>query len=95
MRGRYLGLVAAALTLAVLVPTQRASAQLGVGSDVFSFYYGYYLPHQAYMAQQTTPLDTLNQISAVRQYNADTDRTSLYDPISPYGDDDDPMGKNN
>ncbi len=94
MRGRSLGLAAAILAISVLIPAERASAQLGVGSDVFSFYYGYYLPHQQYMANQSTPMDTLNQITAARQSSASTDRSSLYDPISPYGDEDDPLGAN-
>lgn len=94
MRGRFLGLAAATLAFSVLIPAERASAQNGVGSDVFSFYYGYYLPHQQYMANQTTPMDGINQITAARQASASTDRSALYDPISPYGDEDDPLGAN-
>jgi hypothetical protein len=91
MRRPYLAL-AAALTIAALAPTRRASAQtFGVSSDPFSFYYGYYLPHQAAIAAQPTPLDTINQITAQRQYAAQTDRSTLYDPISPYGDEEDTM----
>lgn len=88
MRRRWFGF-AAVLTFAVLVPAGRASAQAGSGvmSDPFSFYYGYYLPHQQYMANQSTPTDTLNQIAATRQVTSQTDRTTLYDPISPYGAD--------
>jgi hypothetical protein len=96
MRRPYLAM-AAALTIAVLAPVGRASAQgIGVTADPFSFYYGYYLPHQAAIAAQPTPLDTINQITAQRQYAAQTDRSSLYDPISPYGDEDDsttPFGR--
>jgi len=55
--------------------------------DPFAFYYGYYLPHQAAMAAQSTPLDTINQITAQRQFAALNERKGLYDPISPYGDD--------
>ena len=63
------------VTLAVwpFVLTPRAEAQiLGTGFanggvDPFSFYYGYYLPHQAAIAAQPTPLDTINQITAARQ----------------------------
>jgi hypothetical protein len=84
-------LLALAVTLAIslLVPTSWAHAQIlsGAGGvDPFSFYYGYYLPHQAAVAAQPTPLDTINQITAQRQYAAVTDRAGLYDPISPYGD---------
>jgi hypothetical protein len=76
--------------LALFVPASRAPAQVGgVGADPFSFYYGYYLPHQAAIAAQPSPLDTINAITAARQQNALADRPSLYDPISPYGDDQD------
>src|SRR5262249_44205931 len=50
------------------------------------------LPHQAYIAAQPTPLDTINQITAQRQFNAVTDRAGLYDPVSPFGEDElDPL----
>jgi hypothetical protein len=69
----------------LLLPSNRAQAQ-GVFNDPFSFYYGYYLPHAAYVAAQPTPLDTINAMTAVRQGAAVTDRAGLYDPISPYGE---------
>jgi hypothetical protein len=86
--------VVAAWLLAL--PTPRASAQ-GIGAaaglgfpnggvDPFSIYYGYYLPHQAAVAAQPSPLDTINQVTAARQFAAITERTGLYDPISPYGE---------
>jgi len=88
------GLAAALAALVVACP-DRASAQIGgtgVGADPFSFYFGYYLPHQAYIAAQPTPLDTINQLTAARQAVAQTDRAGLYDPVSPYGADDlDPL----
>jgi hypothetical protein len=95
VRRSFLALTAA-LTVILLVPTSQVRAQIlgttGGGLDPFSFYYGYYLPHQAAIAAQPTPLDTVNQITALRQYNAVTDRAGLYDPISPYGDDElDPL----
>ena len=60
------------------VPSPRAKAQiLGTGTgfanggiDPFSFYYGYYLPHQAAVAAQPTPLDTINQVTAAPVYRA-------------------------
>jgi len=76
-----------ALTFAFgfLLPMGRAEAQFGgFGNDPFSLYFGYYLPHQAYVAAQPTSLDTINQITSARQYAAVTDRAGLYDPISPY-----------
>lgn len=95
MRRPYLSLAALA-AIVLFAPDGRAIAQLngvgGVGADPFSFYYGYYLPHAAAMAAQPTPLDSINQMTARQQYNSQTDRTALYDPISPYGDEDaDPL----
>jgi hypothetical protein len=88
MRRPLLGF-AAAVAIAALAPSGRTYAQtVGTGYDVFQFYYGYYLPHQAAIAAQPTPLDTINQNMAQRQLAAATDRTALYDPISPYGDED-------
>lgn len=94
MRRRLL-IQAAAAAFFALAPASRAIAQvggIGVGADPFSFYYGYYLPHQSYIAAQPRPLDAINQVVANRQYSAQTDRAALYDPISPYGDEDaDPL----
>src|SRR5947209_3001937 len=79
--------LAVALAVSLLGSTRQAEAQiLSGGADPFSLYFGYYLPHQAYIAAQPTPLDTINQITAARQFAAVTDRAGLYDPISPYGD---------
>lgn len=92
MRHPRFGLAFVLGLVALFVPASRAQAQIGVGgvgSDPFSFYYGYYLPHQAYIAAQPTPLDTINANTITRQQAAVTDRASLYDPISPYGDDPD------
>lgn len=88
MRRAFLGL--AVLALVTLAQPNRAQAQLsGLGGDPFSLYYGYYLPHAAAIAAQPTPMDTINQNIALRQRDAMTDRSSLYDPVSPYGDSDD------
>ena len=89
MRRPLLGL-AAALAIVTLMPSGRAYAQLsGLGGDPFSLYYGYYLPHAAAIAAQPTPMDTINQNIAQRQRDAMTERSSLYDPVSPYGDSED------
>jgi len=93
---------ALAVGFSVLVTTGRAPAQVagtGLGVDPFSLYFGYYLPHQAYIAAQPRPMDTLNALTAERQQSAVTDRAGLYDPISPYAQDDDldplrPYGSN-
>ena len=86
MRRTFLGLAAAAALLALL-PARTAHAQFN--NDVFGFYYGYYLPNAQAQSMRPTPMDTLNQNAAQRQYAAVTDRTALYDPISPYQDNDD------
>jgi hypothetical protein len=86
MRHPYLVRVTAAAVLALALADQVQAQNTGVGADPFSFYYGYYLPHQAAMAAQPHVGDQLNQIVATRQYTAQTDRTQLFDPISPYGD---------
>jgi hypothetical protein len=88
---------AATLVLVVVTQPEQALAQVGtgVGADPFSFYYGYYLPHQAYIAAQPRAIDPINQVVANRQYTAQTDRAALYDPISPYGDEEsDPFRPN-
>jgi len=94
MRLRLL-VASSALAVLGLLSATDAQAQVagaGIGTDPFSFYYGYYLPHQAAQAAQPRAIDTINQIVATRQYNAQTDRTQLYDPISPYGDEEsDPL----
>ena len=59
----------------------------GFGGDPFQFYYAYYLPNQAMLSMRNRPIDTLNQFTASRQYYAQTDRRSLYNPISATGDD--------
>ena len=90
MRLRILGLAIGLGMMLAWGPCPEAGAQIatsGLGNDPFSLYYGYYLPHQAAIAAQTTPLDTINAITAARQYTASTDRAALYDPISPYAQD--------
>lgn len=88
MRRPVLGWVLA-LSVLTLAPAGNAWAQgPGILSDPFSFYYGYYLPHQAAQAAQPRAIDPINQVVANRQYTAQTDRSQLYDPISPYGDED-------
>jgi hypothetical protein len=82
---------AVALGFSLLASVSRAPAQTTgfVGVDPFQLYYGYYLPHQAAIAAQPRPTDTLNALTRERQQNAVTDRAGLYNPISPYALDDD------
>src|SRR5262249_18637148 len=67
---------------------------LGIGditSDPFSFYYAFYLPNQQMQAMRPRPMDSINQAMVNRQYYAQTDRKTLYDPISRYDDTSDPL----
>ena len=69
-----------------------AGATLGnIASDPFTFYYAYYLPNQQIQAMRPTPSDTINQAVIDRQYYAQTQKQSLYNPISPYAEDYDPL----
>jgi len=93
MSRSLLGLAVAVLGISLLASTNRAQAQVGnLGADPFSLYFGYYLPHQAAIAAQPTPMDTINAAQASRQAAAAADRTGLYEPTSPYfEEDEDPM----
>lgn len=83
MRRPMIGL-AVALSFSLLAPTSQAQG-IGNFNDPFTFYYGFYLPHQAAIAAQPTPMDTINAVTAARQYSAPTNRTGMFDPVSPYG----------
>ena len=86
MRRPMIGL-AVAFGFSLLAPASQAQG-FGNFNDPFTFYYGFYLPHQAAIAAQPTPMDTINAVTAARQYNAPTNRTGMFDPVSPYGLDD-------
>lgn len=83
MRRTMIGL-AVAMGFSLLAPSSQAQG-LGNFNDPFTFYYGFYLPHQAAIAAQPTPMDTINAVTAARQFNAPTNRTGMFDPVSPYG----------
>jgi hypothetical protein len=63
-----------------------APGQGGILNDPFSFYYAFYLPNQQMQALRPTPMDSVNQAMMARQYFAQTERTALTNPISPFGD---------
>ena len=70
---------------------QTVAPGLGVGgagilNDPFSFYYAVYLPNQQLQAMRPTPMDSINGAMVTRQYYAQNDRRGLYNPISPYAD---------
>jgi hypothetical protein len=58
----------------------------GILNDPFQFYYGVYLPNQQLQALRPTPMDSINGAMVARQYYAQNDRRALYNPISPYSD---------
>jgi hypothetical protein len=76
--------LALGLGLFLLMPVSPAHAQLP--TDPFQAYFGFYLPHQAAIAQQSTPLDTINAAQAAQQFTAAADRSGLYNPSDPFGD---------
>jgi hypothetical protein len=91
----FLFLISLGVTLAPGPARAQATATgLGLGdiaSDPFTFYYAYYLPNQQMQALRPRPIDTINQAVQARQYYAQTQRQSLYNPISPYTEDYDPL----
>lgn len=88
----HLGLALVLGAFLLLAPARRAPAQALLPTDPFQAYFGYYLPHQAALAAQATPLDTINAAQAAQQFTAASDRTGLYDPINPFGEEDfDPL----
>ena len=62
-----------------------------IAADPFTFYYAYYLPNQQMQAMRPRPIDTINAAVQNRQYYAQTQQKSLYNPISPYAEDYDPL----
>ncbi len=70
-----------------------AEAQLtsGIIDDPFTFYYAIYLPNQQLQSMRPGPLDPVNNAMVGRQYYAQQDRRSLYNPISPYASGYDPL----
>src|SRR3954469_19763023 len=91
MSRRQLGL-AVVLGIGLFSSAQQAHAQFGGNADPFSLYFGFYLPHQAAIAAQATPIDTINAAQAARQFTAARDRTGLYDAVSPFADEEaDPL----
>jgi hypothetical protein len=66
--------------------------QTGILDDPFTFYYAFYLPNQQQQALRATPMDTLNQAVAERQFYARNNIRSVTNPISPYANQqDDPL----
>jgi hypothetical protein len=71
----------------------QAQAGLGLGlgpggilNDPFTFYYAFYLPNQQLQAMRSTPMDSINNAMVTRQYYAQNERRNLYNPISPYAE---------
>src|SRR5271157_3585052 len=85
--------VALTPALARAQTTTTGGATLGniVEGDPFTFYYAYYLPNQQMLSMRPTPMDTINQAVMDRQYYAQTQKQSLFNPISPYAEDYDPL----
>jgi len=72
-------------------PAKAQNGGLGLGAggilnDPFTFYYAFYLPNQQLQAMRSTPMDSINSAMVTRQYYAQTERRNLYNPISPYSE---------
>src|SRR5208283_1617205 len=83
--------VALAPALARAQATVPGAALGNIANDPFTFYYAYYLPNQQIQAMRPSPMDTINQAVIDRQYYAQTQKQSLFNPISPYAEDYDPL----
>jgi len=83
--------VALAPALARAQATVPGAGLGNIAADPFTFYYAYYLPNQQMQSMRPTPMDTINQAVIDRQYYAQTQKQSLYNPISPYAEDYDPL----
>ncbi len=83
--------VALAPALARAQATLPGAGLGNIASDPFTFYYAYYLPNQQLQSMRPTPMDTINQSVINRQYYAQTQKQSLFNPISPYAEDYDPL----
>jgi len=79
--------LAVALGYSLMAPASQAQIGNGI-NDPFTFYYGYYLPHQAAIAAQPSPMDTINAATAARQFTAPVNRSGVFDPVSPFGAED-------
>jgi hypothetical protein len=58
----------------------------GIFNDPFTFYYAFYLPNQQLQAMRPSPMDSINDATVMRQYYAQNERRNLYNPGSPYSD---------
>jgi hypothetical protein len=83
--------VAPAPALAQAQAAASAGGLANITADPFAFYYAFYLPNQQIQAMRPMPSDTINQAVINRQYYAQTQKQSLYNPISPYAEDYDPL----
>jgi hypothetical protein len=96
MRRTILGL-ASGLGLLLLASTTSHAQALGtssLGADPFSLYYGWYLPNQAMQSMQPRVEDTLNNVTAMRQYNAYAERAGVFgDSSIGGGEEEDPFGR--
>jgi hypothetical protein len=90
MSWRMIRLVGAfsVVVLGLTVCGRSAQAQIttngDITSDPFAFYYAFYLPNQQIQALRPKPQDTINENVLLRQYYAQTQRPSLYNPVSAY-----------
>lgn len=83
MRRVWMGLIVA-VGLA-LCPASSQAQVTQSGGDPFSLYYGFYLPRQQALLNQPGPTAQLNTMAIERKYQAQVDRSELYDPsVEPF-----------
>jgi hypothetical protein len=81
---RMLGTLAVLAIISATAKEGQAQSSFAAG-DPFFLYYGYFLPRQAAMAAQPRVEDTINAASISQQAYAQTNRSSLIDPVGGYG----------
>jgi len=89
IRSGFRGAALLVLGVGAFINSSTAKAQTTIGdiaSDPFAFYYAYYLPNQQMQAMRPRPDDAINQAVQQRQYFANLQRPTLYNPVSPYTD---------
>ncbi len=68
------------------IGTSGLGSGAGIFNDPFAFYYAIYLPNQQLQSMRPSPMDSINSAMVTRQYYAQNTRQNLYNPISPYSD---------
>jgi hypothetical protein len=79
---RSLGVLVAFGVVGSVASAQAPVPTTGDFNDPFFLYYGYYLPYQNFRASIPRQEDLLRQQAAQQQFNAMTERATLWDPAA-------------